>query len=165
MKLIKIWEADLKRAYELQMSFPENDHGFCNSAYGFSYEEFENYTEACRKHSLGQELKEGFVPDTTMILVNDEGEYVGIFNLRHYLNDFLANGPGHIGYGIGSKYRRRGYAAEGLRLTLIEAKKIGIEEAYLSCRTDNVGSLKTQLKNGGVIHHEDIDHYYTRIRL
>ncbi len=100
MKLIKIWESDLKKAYELQMSFPQEETGFYNSAFGYSFEQFSEYTELCRKHSQGLELKAGFVPDTIFVLVDDEENYAGIFNLRHYLNDFLANGPGHIGYGI-----------------------------------------------------------------
>ena len=165
MKLIKIWESDLKKAYELQMSFPQEETGFYNSAFGYSYEQFAGYTELCRKHSQGLELKEGFVPDTIFVLVDDEENYVGIFNLRHYLNDFLANGPGHIGYGISPKYRRKGYAAKGLELILPEAKKVGIEEAYLSCLKTNVGSYRAQLKNSAVLHHEDELRYYTRIGL
>ena len=38
------------------------------------------------------DLPEGFVPDTTYVL-EDEGNYVGVFNFRHYLNDFLREGP------------------------------------------------------------------------
>ena len=37
-------------------------------------------------------LPDGWVPATKYILVNDEGDYVGIFNLRHRLTDFLRNG-------------------------------------------------------------------------
>ena len=99
------------------------------------------------------------------MLVDDEENYVGIFNLRHQLNEFLAKGPGHIGYGISSKYRRNGYATKGLELILPEAKKVGIEEAYLSCLKTNAGSFRTQMKNGAVLHHEDDLRYYTRIRL
>ena len=75
---------------------------------------------------MGLNLKEGFVPDTIFVLVDDNENYVGIFNLRHYLNEFLANGPGHIGMGISSKYRRKGYATKGLALVLEEAKKITV---------------------------------------
>ena len=110
MKLVKIWEANLEKAYELQMSFPQEETGFCNSAYGYTIEQFAEYVENCRMHSMGLNLKEGFVPDTIFVLVDDNENYVGICNLRHYLNEFLANGPGHIGMGISSKYRRKGYA-------------------------------------------------------
>lgn len=164
MKLIKIWEADLQKAYELQDSFQEDENGFVNRAYGYSFDEFARYVEACRNHSKGIDLPEGFVPDTVFIL-EDEGNYVGIFNLRHYLNEFLRNGPGHIGYGISPKYRRLGYATKGLALVLKEAKAMGIDVAYLSVHKDNPGSLKAQQHNGAVIFREDEKEYYTRIEL
>ena len=73
------------------------------------------------------------MPVTKYILVNDQGEYVGIFNLRHELNDALMEGAGHIGYGIAPEWRGRGYATEGLRLLLIKARdEFGITEATLS---------------------------------
>lgn len=165
MELIEIWKADLGKAYELQNSFEKNETGFENRAYGYNFDEFCEYVSECEKHSRGLDLPEGYVPDTVFILEDDEENYVGIFNLRHFLNEFLANGPGHIGYGISAKYRQKGYGTEGLRLTLVKAKEMGIEEAYLSCYKDNAGSLKVQLNNGGVIHHEDENHYYTRIKL
>ena len=165
MKLLKTWEADLEKAYELQNSFQADEDGFVNSAYGLLFEDYVKYVDELRHYSMGEHLPEGYVPATTYILVNDEGEYVGIFNFRHCLNEFLANGPGHIGYGISPNFRRRGYATKGLALTLQEAKKMGVEEAYISCFKYNEGSLKAQLNNGAVIHHEDDDHYYTRVKL
>lgn len=165
MRLVKIWEADLEKAYELQSSFQEDENGFVNNAYGYTFAEFAKYVEECKKHSAGIGLQEGYVPDTIFVLVDDEENYVGIFNLRHYLNDFLESGPGHIGYGIAPAYRRRGYATKGLSLVLQEAKKIGIEEAYLSLHKYNIGSLKVQQNNGAVIHHTDDKEFYTRIKL
>ena len=165
MKLVKIWESNLEKAYELQSSFPQEETGFCNSAYGYTIEQFAEYVENCRMHSMGLNLKEGFVPDTIFVLMDDNENYVGICNLRHYLNEFLANGPGHIGMGISSKYRRKGYATKGLALVLKEAKKIGIEEAYLSCLKTNIGSFRAQQKNGAVIRREDDLRFYTKIAL
>lgn len=163
MKLIKLWETDLKKAYELQSSFDLDENGFMNPAFGYTYEQFLAYVKACEGYSKGEGLPEGYVPDTRFVLEDDAGNYVGIFNLRHRLNDFLANGPGHIGYGISKDHRRKGYASKGLALALEEAKKVGIKVAYLSANLDNEGSIKAQLKNGAVIHHTDEGHYYTRI--
>lgn len=164
MKLIRLWEADLEKAYELQMSFDENENGFMNAAYGLSLEEFKGYVQGKHNSSLGIGLKEGYVPDTVFIL-EDEGSYVGIFNLRHYLNDSLRNGAGHIGYGVSKKYRNKGYATKGLALVLEEAKKLGVEEAYMSVNKNNPHSLKVQLNNHAYIDHEDSEEYYTRIKL
>ena len=162
MELIRVQDSDYKKTYELFMTFPEEENGFMNSVYGYDYERFLEWIERKRNWSKGKELPEGFVADTTYVLCN-EGEYVGIFNLRHYLNDALREGPGHIGYGIGAKYRGRGYATQGLALALAKARQKGIHEAYLSVNKDNPASLQVQIKNGAYIHHENEDQYFTRI--
>ncbi len=163
MELIRVQDSDYRKTYELYMTFPENDNGYVNNVYGYSYEQFLEWIEKKRNWSEGKELPEGFVPDTTYVL-SDEGTYVGVFNLRHELNDFLREGPGHIGYCISGKYRGKGYATKGLALTLAKAKEKGIEEAYLSVNKDNPSSLRVQMKNGGRIHHESDEEYFVRIR-
>ncbi len=164
MRLLPLWEADLHKAYDLQMSFLPDENGFTNPVFGKSLEDFAQYVQAKRHHNCGQDLPDGFVPDTVFVLVDDEENYVGIFNLRHYLNDALRNGAGHIGYGIHKDYRGRGYASAGLALALEEARKIVPEdEIYLSVHLDNPASLKVQLKNGARIDHQDEKEYYTRI--
>lgn len=45
MKLIKLWEADLKKAYQLQTSFGPNESGFINNAYGYTFAEFLDYVK------------------------------------------------------------------------------------------------------------------------
>lgn len=165
MKLIKLWKANIQKAYELHNALPKYENGFENPAFGFSFEAFTEYVAVREKQSRGIDLPEGRVPDTVFILADDDGNYVGRFNLRHYLNAFLENGAGHIGFGIHPAYRRKGYATAGLALCLKEARKLEITEAYLSCHKDNPASLKAQLKNGARIHHEDDTNYYTRITL
>ena len=95
----------------------------------------------------------------------DEDVYVGVFNLRHCLNDFLREGPGHIGYCISEKYRGRGYATKGLKLTLEKAGQRSIHEVYMSVNKDNPASLRVQIKNGAYIHHENETEFFTRINL
>lgn len=110
-------------------------------------------------------LPEGFVPDTVYLL-ETEGEYVGIFNLRHRLTEGLIHGAGHIGYGISPKCRGKGYAAKGLEMLLEIARKIvPEEEIYLSVHKDNLASLNVQKKNGAYIHHENEAEYFMRIPL
>lgn len=86
--------------------------------------------------------------------------------MRHFLNDSLRNGSGHIGYQIHRNFRRMGFASSGLALAIDEAKKIiPDDEVYMSTRLDNIASLKVQLHNNAYIHHTDNEHYYTRIRI
>lgn len=164
MKLIPLWQADLAAAYALHNTFPAQENGFENAAWGLDFDGFCAYVERRRNWNQGIGLPEGFVPDTVFIL-EDAGRYVGIFNLRHRLSESLANGAGHIGYGISPAFRRQGYATAGLALVLNEARAIGIQEAYLSVNQDNVGSLKAQLANGAKIHHQNEQKYFTRISL
>lgn len=166
MKLIKLWEAELNKAYELQNAFVADENGFVNSVCGCSLDEFKDYVNQKENYSKGIGLPKGYVPDTTFILVNDNDEYVGLFNLRHCLNSFLENGAGHIGYGIRKDHRGKGYASKGLSLLIEEAKKIIPEkEIYMSVNKNNPVSLQVQKKNGAIIHHENETEYFTRIRL
>ncbi len=164
MELVRVQDSDFPKTYELYMSFQENENGYINNVYGYSYDQFLEWIEMKRNWSLGKDLPEGFVPDTTYVLV-DEGRYVGVFNLRHCLNDFLREGPGHIGYYISKACRGKGYATKGLRLTLEKAGQMGIREVYMSVNKDNPASLRVQIKNGASIHHENEKEYFTRINL
>ena len=164
MELVRVQDSDYRKTYDLYMSFPENENGYMNSVYGYNYEQFLAWIEKKKNWSLGKELPEGFVADTTYVLV-DDGEYVGVFNLRHYLNDFLREGPGHIGYCVSKKYRGKGYATKGLELTLAKARQMDIQEVYMSVNKDNPASLRVQIKNGAYIHHENETKYFTRINM
>ena len=162
MELIRVQDSDYKRTYELYMSFLENENGYVNNVYGYDYKRFLEWIEMKRDWSMGRNLPEGFVPDTTYVL-EDNGVYVGVFNLRHTLNDFLKEGPGHIGYCIKKEYRGRGYATRGLEMVLSKAFELGIEEVYMSVNKNNPKSLNVQLRNGAYIHHENDCEYFTRI--
>lgn len=156
---------DVEKEYQFITNTPENENGFTNSAFGCSREEFETtILPAYINHSKGIGLKAGRVSETEFFLWNDD-EIVGLFRIRHKLNEALANGAGHIGFGIGKEYRGKGYANEGLRLTIEKAWEIIPEdEIYMSVSKSNPASLKVQLKNGAYIHHEDEKEFYTRIK-
>ena len=165
MQLIKLWEADLEKAFDLYQQFDEDENGFMNEAYGISYEEFPNFVQRRKDNSYGINMRPGRAKSTDYIL-EDNGLYVGIFKLRHYLNDALRSGAGHIGFGIVEKYRNQGYASKGLGLMIDIAKTIvPEEELYMACYKTNEASLKTQMKHGAYIHHEDEEEFYTRIKI
>jgi predicted acetyltransferase len=95
-----------------------------------------------------------FVPNTTFWLV-DQGDVVGVSNLRHVLNDSLKIEGGHIGYGIRPSRRGYGYGKDILRLTILEAKKINIKEQLITCNKDNIRSSSVIKSNGGVFESEE----------
>ena len=157
---------DWQKEYEAISQIPKDENGFENQYYDKTEEEFkEQVIPELINHSKGIDLQDGYVPDTYYFLWDDD-KIVGLFKIRHYLNDFLANGPGHVGYSILPEFRRKGYATKGLKLAIDKCKEIIPEdEIYLSVYKDNLGSLKVQQNNGAYIVGETEDEYLTRIRI
>lgn len=154
---------DMEKEYLFVREIPFDENGFTNEWHGCTREEFDEVVRRRIAYSKGEELRSGYVPETFLYLWKDDG-IVGEFRIRHFLCDSLREGAGHIGYFIGKEYRGRGYATEGLRLTLEMAEKIvPEEEIYLRVNKDNPASLAVMLKNGGRVHHEDEEKIYVRI--
>ncbi|MBP6716864.1 MAG: GNAT family N-acetyltransferase [Acidobacteria bacterium] len=76
---------------------------------------------------------------------------VGRVSLRAELSEWHAQYGGHIGYIVVPEYRRRGYATEILRQALLVARdRLKLSRVLVTCDDDNVGSIGTIEKNGGV---------------
>lgn len=99
---------------------------------------------------------EGFVHHSTFWMIDEADRIVAVSNLRHYLNESLLIKGGHIGYGVRPAERRKGYATKILALTLLEAKKLGIRKALVTCDKDNIASSKTIIRNGGILWKEHV---------
>lgn len=155
---------DIEKEWLFQRDVSSEEKSFINEYYGISRVDFDNALETIIAQSKGNQLPEGYVPQTIFYLWDDD-VIVGTFHLRHYLNESLANGSGHIGYYIAPEYRGMGYATEGLKHAIEEARKIIPEnEIYLRCDKDNLASLKVMLNNGGYIYHEDDCKFYVCIK-
>ena len=87
---------------------------------------------------------------TYMLIRKSDDRLVGTFNLRLNLTKALDdNFAGHIGYGIRPSERRKGYATQGLKMILDICREKGINSVRLGCYSENIGSKKTILNNGG----------------
>ncbi len=102
-------------------------------------------------------LPNGFVPCTIFWLINNESKVLGAIEIRHQLNDYLAFRGGHIGYGIRPSERNKGYASAMLSMSLEYCKTIKLTNVLITCSKNNIGSIKTIIRNGGILDSEDID--------
>ena len=91
------------------------------------------------------------VPATQFVCVRkSDRRIVGMIDLRHRFNDFLAEYAGNIGYSVRPDERRKGYAKWMLAHVLPEAQKLGLSRVLVTCDDDNEGSRRTIEANGGV---------------
>lgn len=118
---------------------------------------FETWLEDTYKIESKETCPTDLVPAHTYFLVDIYGKIIGAINIRHYLNDYLFNFGGHIGYGIRPSERKKGYATKMLSLSLPIVKELGITKVLVACDKSNIGSAKTIIKNGGILENEVLE--------
>ena len=157
---------DIQKEYTFFQQF-KSENGFENPYYNLDYAKFKTDAVKERLNSHRGITKDCLVPDTFYFLYHDE-KIVGLFKLRHHLNSFLEEGPGHIGYFILKEYRNRGFATIGLRLLIDKIKSnhlIKEDEIYFEVNRNNIASLRVIKKSGAYFHHITKDKIYARISL
>ena len=108
------------------------------------------YLEVLAQQRRGERLSSNSVP-STFLFAFVHGRIVGRVAIRHSLNAFLERAGGHIGYVVVPEFRRRGYATTILRLALqIARDDIGLKKVLITCDVDNIASMRTIERNGGV---------------
>jgi len=112
-------------------------------------ENFAGFLQRLRDEEDRAKIPAHRVPASQFWLI-DNGEYIGTFNLRHELNEWLYTFGGHIGYRIRPSKRRRGYGKEILCLGLEKARERGLRRVLVTCDETNIGSKKIIEANGGV---------------
>lgn len=98
--------------------------------------------------ATGTDVPDGMVPSTFLVATVGD-QVVGRTSVRHALNDYLAREGGHIGYCVLPAHRRRGYATEILRQSLVIARAAGVDRALVTCDDDNIGSATVIETCGG----------------
>jgi predicted acetyltransferase len=109
------------------------------------------YLEVLAQRARGEHLPRHVVAET-FLFAFDGARIVGRVSIRHELNDALLRAGGHVGYVVVPEFRRRGYATAMLARSIEMARRdLGIDRVLVTCDDDNLASIRTIEKNGGVL--------------
>ncbi len=106
--------------------------------------------EALGEWERGEGSAAEWVAHTTRFLA-DDGQIVGVINVRHALTERLMARGGHIGYAVRPSARGRGYAGVMLRDALGLLAGMGVERALITCGDANVASQRVIERCGGAL--------------
>ena len=110
------------------------------------FSSIEIWFEELKKRSCEDTVPKGLVPSSTYLAVREKDNYiVGMIDIRHYLNEYLTQAGGHIGYGVRKTERNKGYAKQMLKLALEKCKELKIKRVLITCDEDNIASEKVIL--------------------
>ena len=106
----------------------------------------EDWLEELNKRSCEDTVPKGLVPSSTYLGVREKDNYiVGMIDIRHYLNEYLTQVGGNIGYSVRKTERNKGYAKQMLKLALEKCKELKIKKVLITCDEDNIASEKVIL--------------------
>ena len=110
------------------------------------FSSIEIWFEELKKRSCEDTVPKGLVPSSTYLAVREKDNYiVGMIDIRHYLNEYLTQVGGNIGYGVRKTERNKGYAKQMLKLALEKCKELKIKRVLITCDEDNIASEKVIL--------------------
>ena len=149
MDKIILVEPDLSYADEIIKYKEESlaESPIINGSAGLDrFSSIEIWFEELKKRSCEDTVPKGLVPSSTYLAVREKDNYiVGMIDIRHYLNEYLTQVGGHIGYGVRKTERNKGYAKQMLKLALEKCKELKIKRVLITCDEDNIASEKVIL--------------------
>ena len=138
----------LEEIKKIDAGLPWQYSGLANLEESSSYEEWIQEKE---NEKSGINLREGFVPATTLFLKRlSDNKICGSISIRHELNEFLLNFGGHIGYSVTPSERGKGYGKLQLKKAIEEAKKLNITSCLITADVENIANEILLMKNGRI---------------
>jgi len=111
-----------------------------------NFSSIEDWLEELKKRSSENTVPEGLVLSSTYLGIREKDNYiVGMIDIRHYLNEYLTQVGGNIGYSVRKSERNKGYAKQMLKLALEKCKELKIKKVLITCDEDNIASEKVIL--------------------
>lgn len=153
---IKLVKPDLTHEKEVmayKKDFKDRRDNMAGSSYLGDYDDYKKWLTFVYDNE-DERTAHTEVTASVYLAINEEKRVVGMFNIRHDLNDYLYHYGGHIGYSVRLGERRKGYAKEMMRQGLEKCKLLGLEQVLLVCDAVNVGSVRTIKAFGGQLENE-----------
>ena len=148
-----------KAAENFKNEFFEIQEQFIPGSAMLDQMEYEQWLTHNTNNRFESTVSSGWVVATTFFTVREyDQKIIGMIDVRHNLgNEFLAQYGGHIGFSVCPGERKKGYATEILRMGLGYAKSLNIEKVMIGCFSDNIPSIRTIEKCGGIL--SETKHY------
>lgn len=162
LKIQKLSINDGIEIYNMLKNIELNENEFTNPVKEMTFEQYKEWLILMDKWSKGQELKQGYVPQTIYWLYDDDVP-VGIGKIRHALTESSRKFGGNIGYAISKEYRGKGFATVFLKMLLKEMNELNVHEKILTVEKENYPSRKVIEKNGGKVIEENEDRWIFEI--
>lgn len=119
---------------------------------------FEEWFEKVDNGSRIETLPEDRVLCTQFLTFRkSDNRLVGMINVRHTLNDYLAKFGGHIGDCIRPTERQKGYATEQKMICLEFCRNIGLDKVLITAKSENEYSIRSIIKCGGILENQLLD--------
>lgn len=120
--------------------------------------DYEAWLEKLDK-DLNGPIDPGRVPSSTFFGIRtSDNRIIGMIDVRHELNEWLAIHGGHIGYGVRPTEHGKHYATKMTELALRYCSDdLNLDKVLLTCDKSNPASAHVIINNGGVLENEIIE--------